>query len=229
MKKTFFLPLLLFAFTGCVANKTVTDGGDLLPPGVKFLNADEINKSLAGKTIAWTQLSDKKKGETIYSADGRIFREDGTWKVTEDGHKCQKTKRGTWCQRISKRGDKYIGVADDGKELYEFTANTILNGDVVAIAQTQGTYLTPEEVTRLYSGNITTYKSLVKDYSGQTAYYEDGTRAGVKGTWSVGDDGVRCLKWNSGKEYCGKIFKIGSIYYVTEDDTKALISYVVKE
>ena len=233
MKKMFLLTgLILFAFifAGCVANKTVTDGGTIPPPDTKFLSSDEVKGVFSGKTITWKKLNKDQEGESIHYPDGTFFRYDGTWEVTEDGFRCQNTKRGKTCTKVLKKGDKYIGVTSEGNEIFEFTSNRLTDGKTISVTPASGEYLSPDEVKQMYSGNIISYKSLKKDKSDKAAYFVDGTWAYMVGTWRVTEDGLKCNYWNyNGKEYCGKVFVLDSTYYITnKDGNKAMVSFIVK-
>ena len=117
-----------------------------------------------------------------------------------------------------------------GKEIFEFTSNRLTDGKTVSVTPTSGEYLSADEVKQMYSGNITSWKSLKKDKSGKVAYFVDGTRAYMAGTWKVTEDGFKCNYWNyNSKEYCGKVFLVGATYYITnKDGNKAMVSFTVK-
>jgi hypothetical protein len=195
----------------------------------RFLNAEELKKLFTEKITPYKKLKNGKEGINLYKADGTYFRIDGTWKITEDGYKCQTKKGKQKCSRIYKDEEKYIGVSKDGDELFEFTATSLADGKVVTINPVSGKFLSNKEVRQLYHGNLTSWKSLQKDSSGKTAYYEDGTRGGMKGTWRITPDGFKCqTPKRKNKEYCGKVYMEGSTYFLTNKNAdKATFSFSV--
>lgn len=216
---------------GCVANKTVTEGGTLLPPDANSLNASELEKLYKGNTITWKNLENGNEGKSIHLQDNTFFRLAGTWKVTDDGFRCQTNKKGEKCCKVLKNNEKYLGVDKNGNEIFEFTSSKLTDGAIVTISPEDGDYLSSKEVQQLLSGNAWNWKLLKQNKTGKVAYYPDGTWAFMGGSWRTTKDGLHCKKWDhNNKEYCGKVFKVDGNYYISnEDGTKATIQIAVAQ
>lgn len=226
------LSLAALSFTGCVAEKTTTQGGTLAPPNAKFLNAAELKRLLTGKTTPWKDLrsgKEGKKGVNFYNPNG-TYSGLGTWRVTEDGSKCNTKMGKERCAKVYKKEGKYIGVKKNGNDNFEFTAKNTNNGQLVSIIPISGKYLSAAEVKQLYSCNTTLWKYFNNGKEGETSYNADGTYSAIHGTWRITEDGLKCqTNKRKKKEYCGKVYEEGSNYYVTnKSGNKAKFSFTVK-
>jgi hypothetical protein len=225
------MSVAVFNFTGCVAEKTTTQGGTLAPPTAKFLNPDELKILFTDKTADWKQLNNGKEGETFYHANGTFSMVGtGTWKIKEDGFKCNKFKEKEYCAQFSKKGNKYIGIDTSGNELFEFTVINNSNNQEVSISPTSGTYFSTKEVKQLFSGNTAVWSFLNEDKKGQTTYYNNERIGRLAGTWKITPDGLKCqTRADNNKEWCGKVYKEGGQYFLTnKTGKKAAASFTVK-
>jgi len=103
--------------------------------------------------------------------------------------------------------------------LYKFTVKSNEGGKPVTITVASGTFLSPEEVRRLYSGNTSYWTRLEKGREGRTTYYADGTYSSIRGSWKVTDDGFKCqAKKRNNRERCRSFFQDGSAYYVVNKE-----------
>jgi hypothetical protein len=124
MKKILFttgiLAVCLSGFSGCVAEKN-TSGASIAPANTQYLNSSELKELYTDKTTLWTSLRNGKSGTSTYNADGTYDR--GTWKVTEDGFKCnfQEKRQKEICAKVYKDGEYFIGVKKNGKKIFKFT------------------------------------------------------------------------------------------------------------
>ncbi len=105
---------------GCVADKN-TSNTSIAPADVKYLTTSELIELYTGKTTIWKNLNNGETGSSTYKADGTYDR--GTWKITDDGYKCNfhQKRQEESCSRVFKDGDIYITVNKKGTKKYSFT------------------------------------------------------------------------------------------------------------
>ena len=200
----------------------------LATAGTEFLNSDELKILFTGKTIPWKKLKNGQEGINIYHPDGTYSRVKN-WRVTDDGYKCNYGGKRENCLKIYKQGSEYIGVNREGKELYKFTAKSNENNKEIFVNPESGKFLSSKEVKELYSGNTTLWTNLQKNKEGKTTYNTDGTYTSIRGTWNITDDDFKCqTQKRNNKEYCGKVYKEGTLYFLTnKSGNKAKFSFTV--
>ena len=231
MSLVIIMSVAVFNFTGCVAEKTTSQGGTLAPPTAKFLNPDELKMLHNEKTVDWKQLNNGKEGETFFHANGTFSMVGtGTWKVKEDGFKCNKFEEKEYCAKFSKKRNKYIGVDSSGNEIFEFVVINNSNNQDISMIPTNGTYFSTKEVRLLFSGNTAKWSYLNQNKKGQTTYYNNGKIGRLAGTWKITPDGLKCqTRTDNSKEYCGKVYKEGNQYFLTnKTGKKAVGKFTVK-
>ncbi len=114
----------LYKFTA----KSNTDGKEITinTASGKFLSSEEVKKLYSGNTTTWVYLPKYKEGKTTYNTDGTYTSIGGTWKITNDGFKCQMYKRNNkeYCGKIYKKDSQYFFTNTSGERaVYSFTVN----------------------------------------------------------------------------------------------------------
>jgi len=215
-------------FTGCVAEKTTTQGGTLAPPTANFLSSTELKELLNGHTIAWKNFKSGKSGKVLFNTDGTTG-SINTWIVTQDGFKCNVFRKKEYCAKFIKKGNKYVGIDKNGDAIFEMIAKNINNNEEVVIKPANGESLSSEEVKMLFSDVNAEWSYLNKNKKGKTTYHANGTLVAPGGTWRITPDGFKCQTYNN-KEYCGKVYQENSKFYLTNPKgDKAVGSFTIQQ
>ena len=139
LKLLVMLGLLAMLLGGCVGKATRAEKQDIvLPPGT--LNAAEVAKLFAGKSVESVLSKNGRVSLTYYKPDGSLrqlqngVRRSGVWRVREDGRICLDfAGERERCRIIVKSGDTYFKyiVKNDGQHERIITYRSFRDGNLV--------------------------------------------------------------------------------------------------